>query len=66
MTKDALGITAECTFFYLAKFNGDPVPKTDGITPYEALCQDLANPQCVEIVVGGKDIPTQVWSKQWP
>jgi hypothetical protein len=66
MSSDAAGLKFEVTFFYVAKFNGDPKPKADGISKYDALCQDLLNPQCVEIRVGGKDLVTQVWSKSCP
>lgn len=63
MSQDAPRITCDAAFWALAKFNGDPEPKPAGISEYESLCQDLLNPQCVELVVGGKDRPTQVWRK---
>lgn len=57
-----------CPFFYLAKFEGDRGPRTEptgdnAADQLKALQEDLADPACVEIVVGGDDIPTQVWRK---
>lgn len=63
MSQDAPILTCEPAFYYLAKFEGDPKPKLEQIGEYESLCMDLLNPQCVELVVGGKDRPTQVWRK---
>jgi hypothetical protein len=63
MSEDAPRISADCTFYCLAKFNGDPQPKPVGISDYDALVLDLLNPQCVELRVGGKDRPTQIWRK---
>lgn len=66
MTEATAGLKAECTFFYLSKFEGDPAPKPAEISEYDALRQDLLNPQCVEMIVGGEGLPTQVWRKQCP
>lgn len=63
MSQDAPTLTCEPAFYCLAKFEGDPVPKPAGISEYESLCMDLLNPHCVELVVGGKDRPTQIWRK---
>lgn len=63
MSQDSPEISADCTFYCLAKFDGDPVPKPADISDHESLCMDLLNPQCVELVVGGKDRPRQTWRK---
>jgi len=63
MSQDIPGIACDAAFFCLAKFDGDPIPKPTGISDYESLCRDLLNPQCVELVVGGKNHPTQIWRK---
>lgn len=63
MSNDIPSIGCEPAFFYLAKFDGDQVLKPMGMSEYESLCRDLLNPQCVELVVGGKNCPTQVWRK---
>jgi hypothetical protein len=63
MSHDIPGIGVDAAFFCLAKFDGDQVPKPAGISDYESLCKDLLNPQCVELVVGGKSHPTQIWRK---
>ena len=63
MSHDVPGIACDAAFFCLAKFDGDPLPKPVGISDYESLCRDLLNPQCVELIVGGKDCPTQTWRK---
>jgi hypothetical protein len=61
--KDGITINIEPAFYSVAKFNGDPVPKPPGISEYEALARDLLDPQCVELIVGGKGRSTQVWRK---
>lgn len=61
--KDGISFSLDCPFWYLAKFNGDQASKPPGLSDHEALCQDLADPQCVELIVGGRDRPTQVWRK---
>jgi hypothetical protein len=61
--KDQTGLSLDCPFWYLAKFEGEQIPKAPGLSDHEALCQDLADPQCVELIVGGRDRSTQVWRK---
>jgi hypothetical protein len=63
MSKEGVRVTVEPAFYSLAKFNGDPEPKPKGISDHEALARDLLDPQCVELIVGGKGRPTQVWRK---
>lgn len=63
MSHDVPGVVCDAAFFCLAKFEGDQPAKPPGISDYEALCRDLLNPHCVELVVGGKDHPTQIWRK---
>jgi len=63
MSKEGVTVTVEPAFYSLAKFNGDPASKPEGISDFESLARDLLNPQCTELIVGGKGCPTQVWRK---
>jgi hypothetical protein len=63
MSKEGVRVTVEPAFYSLAKFNGDPEPKPEGISDHESLARDLLNPNCIELIVGGQGRPTQVWRK---
>lgn len=63
MSKEGITVTVEPAFYSVAKFNGDPEAKPPGISDYESLARDLLDPQCVELIVGGKGRSTQVWRK---
>jgi hypothetical protein len=65
---EAARIRIGCPFFYLAKYEGERGPRSiptgdQAADQLKALQEDLADPACVEIVVGGDDIPTKVWRK---
>lgn len=60
---DGITFSLDCPFWYLAKFEGEQPSKREGTSDHQALCLDLADPNCVELIVGGKDHPTQVWRK---
>ncbi len=60
---DGIEFDLQCPFWYLSKFQGERKPQAPGLTDLQLLQADLANPQCVEIIVGGQSIPTQVWRK---
>lgn len=68
MNQDRPQLVCKCPFFYLAKYEGDrgPRPETTGDEVKDNLAHlqaDLADPNCVEIIVGGDSLPTQVWRK---
>ena len=60
---EGIEFSLECPFWYLSKFEGDRTSPPGGLTEFQLLQRDLADPQCVEIIVGGQNLPTQVWRK---
>lgn len=60
---DGVNLDLQCPFWYLAKFEGERSLVPHGMSDADVLKADLANPQCVEIIVGGQNLTTQVWRK---
>lgn len=68
MSDDQAAIQMGCPFWYLAKFQGDRGPRSASGSDaaadrLQALQEDLRDPACFELIVGGDGFPTTVWRR---